>query len=317
MVHFTSFILSAWVAQVASAEPSVRSSSLTTSRHLSYKSIAGYTPNSKVTDHNALDLDQRSMQTELKVGGGTDDGYKNARKIYTDGGHSKSYASITVAAGLNGDIEKGDEIIGTNLDGKEVRGTAYDDYGKDTKVLKVTYNTSEDQATWVTCRVGGLQDGEQVTTGCLDGDKQIKIDGVDYDFTYDYLTDNNNGRTIQKFSTSVQAKMISCVPGCPFADAQMFVGYYGTPDYADHWVSSAFDKKETTFTLGNADFSKFGFDGRSESIKKGTAYMSVFMYVIREFEDAVVDCRTECDIAVCNDAPVHAWDEGVAFYTGS
>jgi len=317
MVHFTSFVLSAWVAQVASAEPSVRFSSLTTSRHLSYKSIAGYTPNSKVTDHNALDLDQKSIEAALKEGGGTDTGYDNARKIYTEGGHSKSYASITVAAGLNRDIEKGDVIIGTNLDGDEVRGTAYDDYAKDVKVLKMTYNTSEDQATWVMCRVGGLQEADRETTGCLDSGKQIKIDGDDYVFTYDYLTDNNNGRTLQKFSSSVQAKMISCDPGCPFADAKMFVDYYGKPDYADHWVSSALDGKETTFTLGDADFTKFGFDGRSESIKKGTAYMNVFMYVIREFEDAVVDCKTECELADCNDAPVHAWDEGVAFYTGS
>jgi len=317
MVQFTSFVLSAWVAQVASAEPSVRFSSLTTSRHLSYKSIAGYTPNSKVTDHNALDRDQKHMQAALETGGGTTTGFANARKIYTEGGNSKSYALITVADGLNSDIAKGAVIIGMNMNGEEVRGTAYDDYAKDKTVLKMTYNTSEDQATWVMCRVGGLQEDEQETTGCLNSSEKIKIDGVDYDFEYNYLTDNNNGRTLQKFSTSVDAKMISCNPGCPFADAQMYVDYYGRSDYADDWVLSAFDNKETEFTLGNADFSQLTLVGRTEAIKKGTAYMNVFMYVIREFEDAVVDCRTECDLDVCNDAPVHAWDEGVAFYTGS
>jgi len=317
MVQFTSFVLSAWVAQVASAEPSGRFSSLTTSRHLSYKSIAGYTPNSKVTDHNALDRDQMHMQTALQTDGGTTTGFLNARKIYTEGGNSKSYALITVTEGLNSDIAKGAVIIGMNMNGEEVRGTAYDDYAKGETVLKMTYNTSEDQATWVRCRVGGLQKVDQVTAGCLKGMAKIKIDGVDYNFDYDYLTDNNNGRTLQKFSTSVDAKMISCNPGCPFADAQMFVDYYGKPDYADDWVLSAFDNKATGFTLGNADFSQLTLVGREEAIKKGTAYMNVFMYVIREFEDAVVDCRTECDLDVCNDAPVHAWDEGVAFYTGS
>merc|ERR1712160_113079 len=49
--------------------------------------------------------------------------------------------------------------------------------------------------------------------------------------------------------------------------------------------------------------------------KKGTAYMAVFMYVIREFEDALDDCTNSC--IGCNDDPVHAWDEGVAFYSGS
>jgi hypothetical protein len=45
--------------------------------------------------------------------------------------------------------------------------------------------------------------------------------------------------------------------------------------------------------------------------------MNVFMYVIREMEDALDDCKDGCDIANCNDDPVHAWDEAVAFYTGS
>jgi hypothetical protein len=43
--------------------------------------------------------------------------------------------------------------------------------------------------------------------------------------------------------------------------------------------------------------------------------MNVWMYVIREFEDAIDDCKAGC--IDCNDDPVHAWDEGVAFYTGS
>jgi hypothetical protein len=43
--------------------------------------------------------------------------------------------------------------------------------------------------------------------------------------------------------------------------------------------------------------------------------MNVFMYVIREFEDALDDCQRGC--MNCNDDPVHAWDEGVCFYTGS
>merc|ERR1712151_787345 len=50
-------------------------------------------------------------------------------------------------------------------------------------------------------------------------------------------------------------------------------------------------------------------------IKKGTAYMNVWMYVIREFEDALDDCQNGC--INCNDDPVHAWDEGVAFWHGN
>ena len=55
----------------------------------------------------------------------------------------------------------------------------------------------------------------------------------------------------------------------------------------------------------------------SEVIKKGTAYMHIWMYVIREMEDALDDCKEGCALDGCNDDPVHAWDEGVAFYTGT
>ena len=37
-------------------------------RQLSYTSIAGYMPGSKVTEHNAVDMDQAAMETELKKG---------------------------------------------------------------------------------------------------------------------------------------------------------------------------------------------------------------------------------------------------------
>jgi hypothetical protein len=45
--------------------------------------------------------------------------------------------------------------------------------------------------------------------------------------------------------------------------------------------------------------------------------MNVWMYVIREMEDALDDCENDCKKTGCNDDPVRAWDEAVAFYTGS
>jgi hypothetical protein len=43
--------------------------------------------------------------------------------------------------------------------------------------------------------------------------------------------------------------------------------------------------------------------------------MNIFMWVIRELEDALDDCERGC--ISCNDDSVHAWDEAVCFYTGS
>jgi len=54
---------------------------------------------------------------------------------------------------------------------------------------------------------------------------------------------------------------------------------------------------------------------RVEIAMKTSAYMNVWMYVIREMEDAIMDCQSGC--LDCNDDPVHAWDEAVAFYAGS
>ena len=109
--------------------------------------------------------------------------------------------------------------------------------------------------------------------------------------------------------------MLKGCPGCPYTDFKYFNDYYGTPDYAHQWVEAAFAGESTKFSRGNADFSKYGFDGREQAIKKGSAYMNIFMYVIREFEDALDDCKR--GILEDNYNSVHAWDEGVCFYTGS
>lgn len=92
----------------------------------------------------------------------------------------------------------------------------------------------------------------------------------------------------------------------------------GAFDYADKWVMAAFSGSRTSFSNGNADFGLYDFAGKAEAIKKGTAYMNIWMYVIREMEDALDDCQEGCDFEQnCNDDPVQAWDEAVAFYTGS
>jgi hypothetical protein len=51
----------------------------------------------------------------------------------------------------------------------------------------------------------------------------------------------------------------------------------------------------------------------TEAMQKGTVYLAIWMYVIREMEDALDDCVMEEPV----DSGVHSWDEAVAFYTGS
>jgi hypothetical protein len=52
-----------------------------------------------------------------------------------------------------------------------------------------------------------------------------------------------------------------------------------------------------------------------EAAKKGAVYINAWMYVLHEYEDAIQDCLN--GQISNNDASVHAWDEGVAFYVGS
>ena len=130
-------------------------------------------------------------------------------------------------------------------------------------------------------------------------------------------------RTLQGFSTSAKSRMYDGCPGCPYKTYSAFYKYYGSFTYADDWVSAALDATDHTFPSGkhgpNA-FSALGDAARIEAVKKGTAYLNVWMYVIREFEDAIDDCTSctsNCNEHSTNSDSVHSWDEAVAFYTGS
>ena len=139
-------------------------------------------------------------------------------------------------------------------------------------------------------------------------------------------------RTMKGFSTSAEGKMYNDCVGCPYKTFSAFYDYYEDFDFADKLVSAALHGTNMAFSSGRHgpnDFATLGDAARIEAVKKGTAYMNVWMYVIREFEDAIDDCETCVNGLNCNefsdslssDSPqynaVHAWDEGVAFYAGS
>merc|ERR1719252_89664 len=84
--------------------------------------------------------------------------------------------------------------------------------------------------------------------------------------------------------------------------------------YADTNVRPAF---EGTGAFAAASVSK---NMKAEVAKKGVAFQAIWMYVLHEYEDAIMDCLagdiTSNDATVGGNAP-HAWDEGWAFYAGS
>jgi len=81
------------------------------------------------------------------------------------------------------------------------------------------------------------------------------------------------------------------------------------------WGEQIIDAAFKGTAVGDIDFSKVGWDFRKETIGKGIVYLNVFPYVIWEMQDAINDCKAGKLSA--NADSVHAWDEAVAFYTGS
>jgi hypothetical protein len=289
----------------------------------SYERIAGYSPRSKVTDHNAIDLDQAAMEAELARK--TAAGFTSAKAIYEQGGNSKSYATFTVpgtdtAGSQTPAFTTSHEVTGTSSMGPAY-GTVKSAAAAGATSLKVTYRTTTVQASYNGhCQVGALT--SPTTKGCFGATDVITVGGTSITPT---AVVNQAGRTLQGFASAsttnskMYTKSDSC-PGCPYETYVKFYDYFGDLDYADKYVTAALDGKVADFSnMGVMDYSATtqgnSYSGRVDAAKKGTAYMNTWMYVIREFEDAIDDCQTS---SIDNNYDsAHAWDEGVAFYTGS
>ena len=173
-----------------------------------------------------------------------------------------------------------------------------------------------------------------MTTGCVDPAVAVNItDGTNTETITGYTATNKAGRTLRGFGVvddHGQDVHQQRVVQAAYATYTKYYQYYGVHSYMDDYVTAALDGTSLTFTSSSpytgtrsydlvADFSSL--TGRPhellriEGAKKGSAYMNVWMYTIREFEDAIDDCSLGSPNN--NYDSVHAWDEGVAFYTGS
>jgi hypothetical protein len=251
--------------------------------------IAGYEPGSTVTEHNKIDLDQKELESYL----GNPPDYDAAKKIYELGANSGAYAEIEVANTYA--FEKGTKV---DQAGSAATGTVKK--VTDSK-LTVSYTS--------TCRVGGTgANGALDASGCFDTTTALNVHtepATLVTFDPDKLT--NKYRNLKGFSTKAPGLMDQ-QPA--YEQAKKFYALeplIAETTYGDSFVMAALD--------GTGVFEGVGNDGRKQGIKKGSAYMNVWLYTIREFEDAIDDCELGCNN--CNYDGVHAWDEGVAFYTGT
>jgi hypothetical protein len=315
-------IYAAVAAFVVSASPHGRA--------LSYESILSYPSGSQVTDHANIDLDQAAMEVELNAGD-----FTAAKAIYTKGAHSKPKAVCTLVSPttMAGTVAAKSAVTFTDAASNTIStAKTAAEYTTATKEIEFTYKVSATrvQAAGTECYVGGLPTAKQTkTAGCLPtpaspATSTFTIDGQAYTAT----CANKAGRTLQGFSTKAKKVMYDCpvdstvtyTNGCPYTSYKPYYDYYGDYAYADTLVLSALDKTNGAagFTYGGQDLSAATDDVRLEFTKKGTAYLNSWMYTIREFEDAIDDCTVDDLTAnALSSGPVHAWDEGVAFYAGS
>ena len=232
----------------------------------------------------------------------------------TTGAYSDIYATLTLSEPSEG-MSMGTKIGGLSVDGDDIIGEVYEDVSPGETVLKFKYPIKDVAPPGhVGCIVGVLPEEFHSTGGCLQESGMLDMEGMgNVGYTYSLLDDNMNGRSFSGWSTTAESTMGSCDGGCPYSDFAKFKNYYGRSDYVNEWVTAAFEGRSTYFPEnGNADFSVYGNDGRTQVIKKGTAYISAPMITISQLESALDHCKaSDMDVAM------HSWDEAVAFYTGS
>jgi len=271
--------------------------------------IVGYDSGSDVRQHSYIDLDQKDMEKYL---GSTPKDYEKAKNIYSLGGNSGGYAEITLTTGLAGAHAKGVVVSqGTKT------GTLKSAAAAGATMIKVSYSTPS------TCKDGGYTANAgttnpdtalpPITTGCFTvAGGAITVDSTDVGTASGVV---NKYRTLKGFSTQAQAKMQN------WGTYQIYKAYYNEFDYAHQYVLDALGYSGNgDGTAGTGIFAGQGDNGRTQGVKKGSAYMNVWMYVIHEIEDAISDCAASCTnpgAQDCNADPVHAIDEAAAFYAGS
>jgi len=253
-------------------------------RRLSFAMITSYEPGSDVSQHSYIDLDQQEMEAHLGAASGPD--FAKAKLIYSSGAHSGAYADVAVGA-LATALAKGARVRQPGVPAATGYMKAAAAAGATT--IRVTYTS--------TCKEGGTSSPD--VSGCFTAaGGSLTVAGA----SVGSPTAVQNGyRTLAGFSTAAQAKMA----GQEYY--AVYRAYYNMGDYAHRKVLDALD--------GAGTCSSCDSPARVEIAKKTSAYMNVWMYVIREMEDAIMDCQSGC--LNCNDDPVHAWDEAVAFYSGS
>jgi len=272
------------------------------------ESIDTYIPRSEVTDAAAVDLDVHAIKKEL--GKQNDEGWTNAMAIYRQGAFSKPIATLTLSKPLQDSISSGTRVTGMAMDGSDIVGKTVGKTAANDTNIRIAYDNDIMETGHTHCSVGG--NPSPIIDGCLQSEGNVTIGNDEtFHYTYNISESNHNDRTLIDLSKRAESRMWSC-SHCPFEDFEKYYNYYGKFDYADRIIQYAFRGQEMELDHGNMDFGYYSKYGMKEFIYKGISYLSIWMYTIRQLEQAVADCQKGEFLQA-----VHFWDEAVAMYTGS
>lgn len=160
-----------------------------------------------------IDMDQVEMEKAIFLA--TDEAFKQARKYYTEGAHSESVATLTLAEPHDMGVPEGYKIVGRNVNGDNVQGTVYREVMPGSRQILFKYEI--DEKTGQLCHVGANPFGNETLTGCLVRKGQVFVRGEVTFYEYDPFVDNNNGRTLQSFSSLAEGDLYLC-ENCPYDD---------------------------------------------------------------------------------------------------
>lgn len=291
-----------------SAHSAALRSAKTKSRKLSFAAIAGYQPGSDVVWHNNLDKDVKAIDDYVDAAN-----LIAATAVYTDGAYSAPYATITLSAAIDGSTAAAKSAVVYQEASGVFTSIGYLKAAAETGDTSIEMYYEPQNAAG--CFTGALLTADQETDGCMTAEDIKLTSTTSSALAIASVPTNAAKRNLQGFSTAANDKMAGQVYynmyNAYYLAYQTDATLHGT--YADQFILEALG--DTTYDVNNKFDAMTGNDARAECIMKGIVYLSVWMYTVREMEDAIMDC-TAGDVSD-NEDGVHAWDEAVAFYTGS
>merc|ERR1711935_817213 len=314
--------------------------------------IAGYEPRSTVTTHAQIDQDAKDIIKHADWPKNNGAAYKDcaANACNWDG------AAMYPSSDWDGSCTHDMVIPASDVDGsnEKITFTAHGlSNGDKVKYYKGTGVVISNLVHKTEYFVKGVETNKFQLSSTSDGDA---IDlgspgGDDHKFTknrlgtsaecatpYGIYREGKNSlkssavRSIAGFASSIGTKTSGPVGAKVAAKDNQFIGAMNKfwkikglseTTWAEDIIEAAFKGekvKDAIDAKNKFDFGVVGRDFRKEVIQKGMIYLNIFPYVIWEMQDAINDCKAGS--LTSNDAPVggasvHAWDEAVAFYTGS